>query len=342
MKPRSALIAGIVLLVAAQAVAMHAPSRHDATELPPGEFAGTLMLGGFRGVACDLLWLRAVSAKEGGRFYESVALVEAITRVQPHFVDVWMHLAHDLAYNIAHEADGEEGRWAWFVAGVRENARGCERNPGVERLLRNLAWIFHHRGDLFHARIESADWTPMINPLLADVRKQIGDDPRAADLPAGPGNSNFAIANRLYTACVALGDTGHTHVPAFVRRMAAHDLDADGNRLRNRGEHLAGLKRWIDCGEEWARIKAWCDAIKAGTPDESQRGSTIEVYERVEGRLRRKAADLAETLAPDPATGKATAAAITERRWEDARRLLAGPGWKASAGATARIRWLDE
>lgn len=343
MRGRTALILGLVLLAAAQVVAFRAPTRHTPETLPPGEFAGTLMLGGFRGVACDLLWLRAVSAKEGGRFYESVALAEGITQVQPHFVDVWMHLAHDLAYNIAHEADGEDGRWAWFVAGARANARGVERNPGTERVLRHLAWIFHHRGDLFHARIESSDWTPVVNPLLAEVRARTGNDPRAADLPAGPGNSNFAIANRVYTACIALGDHGLAHVPAFVRRMAAHDLDADGNRLRNRGEHLAGLRRWLDCGEEWARVAEWADGkVGADKPEGGTRASTLEVYQRCEGRLRRKSAELAHALAPDRASGDAVAAAIEARRWDEARRLLAAPGWKTSAGATPRIRWLDE
>ena len=106
-----ALAAG--LLVAAQALATVAAPKRDVAGiggLPPGEFAGTLMLGGFRGLACDLLWLRAVSAKEAGRFYESVALAEAITQVQPRFADVWQHLAHDLAYNLSFEADGPDQR----------------------------------------------------------------------------------------------------------------------------------------------------------------------------------------------------------------------------------------
>ncbi len=348
-RPLRLLLLGGVLLALAQTLATVTAPKRDVAGiggLPPGEFAGTLMLGGFRGLACDLLWLRAVSAKEAGRFYESVALAEAITQVQPRFADVWQHLAHDLAYNISFEADGPDQRYSWFVAGVRANARGVERNPGVERLLRHLAWMFHHKGDLFHSRVEAQDWAQVINPLLAVVRSRTGDLRAAADLPAGPGNSNFAIANRLYDASVALGeyDLQHRrgHSPAFVRRMAAHALDADGNRLRNRGEHLAAISSWLASGEAWQRVQAWMDAPAANEAERRGRNSTAEVLGRSEGRVRRKASDLALLLAQDPSSGAAAADAILNRRWDEARRLLAQPGWKRTAGAEGRIRWLDE
>jgi hypothetical protein len=342
---RRALVIGLILLAAAQSVALLAAPRRETAALPPGEFAGTLMLGGFRGLACDLLWLRAVSAKEAGRFYESVALAEAITRVQPRFSDVWQHLAHDLAYNIAHEADGQDGKYTWFVAGVRANARGVDRNPGVEKLVRHLAWLFHHKGDLFHERIEAEDWSGLINPLLAEVRARTGDQ-LILDLPAGPGSTNFAIANRLYTASVALGDqqeaAGKGRLAAFVRRMVCHTLDADANLARNRGNHLAAIRRWLDAGEAWQRVSAWVDSPLSDANAVHSRNSTREVVQRVEGRLRRKTADLARLLAPDPATGNATAAAIEARLFDEARILLAKPGWLSSSTAVGRIRWLDE
>jgi hypothetical protein len=348
-RPLLLVALAVALLVAAQVLATVAAPKRDIAGLgglPAGEFAGTLLLGGFRGLACDLLWLRAVSAKEAGRFYESVALAEAITRVQPRFADVWQHLAHDLAYNISFEADGPDQRYSWFAAGTRANARGVERNPGVERLLRHLAWMFHHKGDLFHSRIEAQDWAEVVNPLLAVVRERTGDATLAAALPAGPGNSNFAIAHRLYAASVALGDQaqrdGRGRQPAFVRRMAAHTLDADGNRLRNRGEHLQAIAAWIAAGEEWQRVQAWMDQPVADDGERRARSSTAEVLGRSEGRVRRKAAALALHLAPDAAAGTAVAEVILARNWDEARRLLAQPGWKRTAGAEGRIRWLDE
>lgn len=341
-----ALVAGAVLLGAAQIVAIAAAPRREAAELgalPPGEFAGTLMLGGFRGLACDLLWLRASSAKEQGRHYESVALAEAITRVQPKFADVWQHLAHDLAYNIAFAADGADARYAWFSAGAEANLRGIERNPGEERLVRHLAWMFNHRGDQFHRQIEAADWAARLAPALAAVRRHL-DLAEPAAAPAPP-RSNFAIAHELYTLCaeMAARRPASVRTPSFVRRMAAHALDADGNRLRNRGEHLAAVRRWLDAAEAWRAVQAWLDGLADDAAGREARYWTSEVMQRSEGRLRRKAADLARLLAPTPDDGEAAALAIVERRLDAARALLSAPGWLASAGSAAPgVSWLDE
>lgn len=349
MRTRWLLAAALLLFAAAQAVAWLAAPRREAAglaALPPGEFAGTLLLGGFRGLACDLLWLRAVNAKDEGRYYESVLLAEAITRVQPRFVDVWQHLAHDLAYNIAFHADGADQRYAWFVAGVRANARGIERNPGVERLVRHLAWMFHHKGDQFHRHIEAQDWARELNPLLATARALTGDAVRAADLAPGPGHSNFAIAERLYTAAIALGERaqrlGTGRVPGFVRRMVAHTIDADGNRLRNRGEHAAAVRRWLDALEVWQEVTAWMERSDGDEREQAARRNAEIVVPRNEGRVRRKAAELARLLAPDEAGADAVADAILERRWDEARALLSSPGWKRTAGSAGRVVWLDE
>ncbi|MCS6971009.1 MAG: hypothetical protein RMM29_00575 [Planctomycetota bacterium] len=349
MKARWLLLGGLLALGAAQGIAwLAAPQREAAglTAVPPGEFAGTLLLGGFRGLACDLLWLRAVNAKDAGRYYESVALTEAITRVQPRFLDVWQHLAHDLAYNIGFHADGAEQRYAWFVAGVRANIRGIVRNPESERLLRHLAWMFHHKGDQFHRQIEAHDWAREINPLLATVRALTGDRQAAADLPPGPGHSNFAIAHRLYTAAIALGEhakrRGTGRVPAFVRRMVAHTLDADGNRLRNRGEHWLAVQRWLDACEVWDEVTRWMHAVDDDAQEMQARRNAEIVVTRNEGRVRRKAAELVYALAPEATAASLAAAAILERRWGEARQLLAQPGWKRTAGQVGQVVWLDE
>ena len=108
------------------------------TDLQPGEFAGTLLLGGFRGLVTDLLWMRALRAKDQGRYYESVALFQLISRVQPRFEQVWEYMAHDMSFNIAHQVEGQSEKWAWFLAGVQAQARGVERNPRSSRLWRYL------------------------------------------------------------------------------------------------------------------------------------------------------------------------------------------------------------
>ena len=74
------------------------------------EFAGTLMLGRFRGLACDMLWVRADTAQEEGKFYESQALFGIITRIQPGFVQIWSYLSWNMAYNVAPRGRRSGGR----------------------------------------------------------------------------------------------------------------------------------------------------------------------------------------------------------------------------------------
>lgn len=409
MKPRNAAIAGICCLIAAQVLASFAlkPMRAatvtagDAlTAVKPGEFAGTLMLGGFRGLACDLLWMRAMSAKENRRFYESVALFQAIARVQPRFEQIWEYMSWDLAYNISVEVDDEDGKWSWYLAGLDANVRGCRRNPESERLLRHLAWMFHHKGDLYHQRVLDADWAPLMNPLIADLNRRLDADCALPPWPPGTGHTNFELATYCYRAAFVVAQHEGKRVPAFVRRMIPHSIEKDGNLWRNRGEHLQALHRYLDCLRAWQVVRDWIASpdgtgdvhahvghgqtdpgdhrghdhgTHAGQDDHAghdhgdhaghghddhdhppvdaaawrieqdrhDKEISRDVTERNEGRVRRKAAELATLLAPDEATGQATAQAFLDRDWEAVERELTKPGWK-SAHRRGGVIWLDE
>ncbi len=351
MTPRTNLLLGIGCLLAAQAVSTWVcvpqrtaitPNREVYEALTPGEFAGTLMLGGFRGLACDLLWMRAVSAKEEGRFYESVAVAEAITRIQPRFDQPWIYLSWDLAYNISHEVEDRDAKWSWVIAGLDTGLRGIQRNPQSERLLRQLAWMFNHKGDLFHDKIQAMDWSARLNPVIDEVNQRLEPAWRIEPLPAAAGLTNFAIAARLYRCSVALSDhalpgRGWAITP-FVRRLVPLALENDGNIRRNAGQHLVALRAYLAALQAWEPVMAWATAQGPGS---SQGCITSDSFERNEGRLRRKAAEYCVDLAPDPDTGRRAAEAIVNRRWDEAGQLLQRSGWKDVA-AHNRIRWLDE
>ena len=134
-------------------------------ELEPGEFAGTLLLGGMRGLVADLMWLRALESKKAGRYYESVALFGFISKLQPRFDRVWEFMAHDLAYNIAFEMDSSDEKWQWFLAGAQAAARGIERNPQSTRLMTFLAWMFTHKGETLIEQVERHDWDHILAVL---------------------------------------------------------------------------------------------------------------------------------------------------------------------------------
>ena len=350
MTPRLALILGLACLIAAQCLASFVltplrgglvANRDVFGALKPGEFAGTLMLGGFRGLACDLLWLRAQRAKDEGRFYESVALAGSITRIQPRFEQIWEYLAWDMAYNLAAEVDDPAAKWAWFIAGIETNAEGCLRNPQGERLLRHLAWMFHHKGDDFRERIAGVSWARLVNPVLERLNERLPAAHRLTLLPAEPGIGNYGISALLYTAAERAADVNGLRLAPFVRRMVPLAVERDGNQMRNRGEHLAALRRYLEALISWQQALAW-SALPA--EDEGMiQDQTInrEIFEHNDGRLRRKVALLAERLAPDAAATARLLAAVEAKRWDSAEKELAAPGWKPAV-ARARVRWLDE
>ena len=349
MKPRTTLIAGIACLLAAQLLASFAikPLRATTqaagetfTALKPGEFAGTLLLGGFRGLACDLLWMRASAAKDNRRFFESVALFQAISRIQPRFEQIWEYMSWDMAYNIAVEVDDPAGKFSWYLAGLDANVRGCRRNPGSERLLRHLAWMYHHKGDTFHDRVLAADWAPLLNPLIDELNQRLGGVPLER-LPVGPGRSNFDLSERIYRIALRVAAHEHKRPPAFVRRMVPLAVEKDGNLRRNRGRHHEALLRYLDALDAWAEVRAWLAAPDRDQQDTDDKSLSRDSSERNEGRLRRKAASLARELAPDAASGESVVAALIGGRFADARTAIAVPGWQEVA-RRGGIRWLDE
>lgn len=353
--PRTLAAAGVACLLCAQLVGGwawgHRPVvqgratvaaegssvREMFVDLEPGEFAGTLLLGGFRGLVIDVLWLRAVTAKERGRYYESVALFEMISKAQPRFEIVWNYMAWDMAYNIAYEVDDRHGKWLWFLAGIEANAKGARRNPQSERILRHLSWMFFHKGENFTERVEAHDWERVLGPILERYgRGDFLDEPR----------DPFAIAATLYRCTVELAmergpESPYFKQPSFVQRLIPIAIEKSGNHRRNRGEHLAALRTYLESIDAWQWVLANTgrEELKMS---ELQKRFHRDSYRRNEGRMRRRAAHLAGLLAPDETVAAAAAAAIVDRETDRVRAMIEAGGWKTKAGYGLGVRWYDD
>lgn len=130
-----------------------------------------LLLGGFRGVVTDWLWIRAMILQEQGRFVEIVQLAEWITALQPQFPEIWTLHAWNLAYNITVLLpDGAERyRWVRYAYEIlRDQAIPATRyHPSI---CAELAWILLHKiggttddfADTFFLK-----WYETYAPLLA-------------------------------------------------------------------------------------------------------------------------------------------------------------------------------
>ncbi|MBP5509385.1 MAG: hypothetical protein J6Z49_00535 [Kiritimatiellae bacterium] len=103
-------------------------------------------LGGFRGIASEVLWFRAERLQDEGRYMELVQLSDWLTRLEPHAAETWVYMAWNLAYNISAMYTRPEDRLRWVKNGVlllRDDA--IRFNPKEGRLFRELAWMYQNK-----------------------------------------------------------------------------------------------------------------------------------------------------------------------------------------------------
>jgi hypothetical protein len=103
-------------------------------------------LGGFRGLAADFLWLRALQMQEDGRYDEILLICRMILDLQPRFAGVWSFLAWNQAYNLAFEANTPAERWRWVRSGLDLlEKEGIVRNPHTYVLFWELGFAYFFR-----------------------------------------------------------------------------------------------------------------------------------------------------------------------------------------------------
>jgi hypothetical protein len=118
---------------------------------PPVLAFTTVALGGFRGLISNALWMRASDLQDEDKFFEMAQLADWITKLEPHFVQVWLVQAWNMAYNISVKfKENSPGvysdRWRWVKAGLellRDD--GLRYNPNETLIYRELAWFFQHK-----------------------------------------------------------------------------------------------------------------------------------------------------------------------------------------------------
>ncbi len=122
--------------------------------LHPGEQVTGILLGGFRGVAADMLWIQIDEYWHHGQWYKCLPLYKAVAYLQPNFLDVWSVGAWHMAYNICHEASvspyrtvGErmKDQYFWVRQGLDFLKAGIENNPDVFNVYFELGWTYFNK-----------------------------------------------------------------------------------------------------------------------------------------------------------------------------------------------------
>jgi hypothetical protein len=119
---------------------------HVLDNAPPVLAFTTVALGGFRGLISNILWIRASELQDQDKFFEMAQLADWITKLEPHYVQVWLNQAWNMAYNISVKFKDFPDRWRWVKRGVELlRDQGLKYNPNEMLIYRELAWFFQHK-----------------------------------------------------------------------------------------------------------------------------------------------------------------------------------------------------
>ena len=145
MTSRKAILAVLMVLALVAGSFVQGRLNHDRESLgltrtavisnaPPVLAFTTVALGGFRGLIANVLWIRTTELQEDGKYFEAVQLADWISKLQPHFSQVWINQAWNMAYNISVKFPNPEDRWLWVQRGIEllrdQGAIGLRREFG--------------------------------------------------------------------------------------------------------------------------------------------------------------------------------------------------------------------
>lgn len=100
-------------------------------------------LGGFRGLAAEVVWFRADRLQDEARYAELAQLSTWLTFLEPRTPEVWAFAAWNLSFNVSVTMPTAADRWRWVEAGIRLlRDDGLRLNPDDPVLYRELAWTF--------------------------------------------------------------------------------------------------------------------------------------------------------------------------------------------------------
>lgn len=167
-------------------------SQAQLGEIDPASETMKLATFGMRGLAVVWLWDKSNEYKKKEDWDNLSATLEQIARLEPNFVAVWEHQAHNISYNVSVEFDDYRQRYHWVKKGIDYLIDGTEYNRNEPRLLWFTGWVVGHkigRSDervqfrrLFH---EDTEFHNMFARHGIDVQSAKGPDGKPDNWLAG-------------------------------------------------------------------------------------------------------------------------------------------------------------
>ena len=194
----------------------------------PSESVSILLLGGLRSIAIDLLWIRGIAKHQEKKYYETMAINNMISKLQPDFPKVWTFQAWNMAYNIAHEWKAFDSKWKWIKAGLEYAKTGAVKNPASADIAFELGYMYLN---LFNVKyFKHADY------CRGKLKEELNED-------------NFDQA--VYWLKIASKFESKTFNKSVMQRMVCHALWRAGLRAEKDGRLEDALEYITRSINEW-------------------------------------------------------------------------------------------
>ena len=163
------------------------------------EVTGNVALAGWRAVVADVFWLKADALQYQGKLENILWFLTGITKLQPDLPEVWDFISWHVAYNLFHEVESREDKWALLSRGLDLGEEGVRKNPKSADLWYSLGYRYYHKFDEHYF------------PDAPYFRKQFREKTH--------GRDNYEVAiDRVHQSCAL--DTNEIH-----SRFACHVYD---------------------------------------------------------------------------------------------------------------------
>jgi len=207
---------------------------------PPLLAFTTVALGGFRGLISNYLWIRSNDLQLDDKFFEAAQLANWITDLEPHFAQVWVFEAWNMAFNISVKFKDFSDRWRWVNQGIQLlRDRALRYNPDSPLLYQQLAWLYQFKmgqnlddANLYYKQEWAKEMAPffgpngtnfdaLVHPQTAEetnnaiiLREKYKIDPvfgQQVNAEYGPLDWRLPEAHAIYWAALGLEKAAESH-----------------------------------------------------------------------------------------------------------------------------------
>ncbi len=195
-------------------------------EVDTGSFVLKLfMLGGFRGMAANVLWTRAIDLQKVQEWDRMKVTIDMITKLQPHFLAIWTYQSWNLTYNVSVEWDAPEDKYEWIRRGIKFVQEGVKKNQKSPDLLWDTAWYYYHK-------LGFSDESIILRRLFRD---DTDEEFKKSPLDGLVYQDNFQLGHDWFARAVRLVDEGERRAEGEKLEVIDH-VDAPAQRKGRPGD----------------------------------------------------------------------------------------------------------